>query len=80
VHATVTPIAAALAAGRVHHSLPADLAGGRIETDSAAFELETAVHTVEAGAQRECHGSPCRVEIERDFLSESQCAGRKQGY
>src|ERR1022692_1933445 len=55
VHAAVARIVAARAAGGVHRHFARDLAGGGIEADGAARELEAAVHRVQSGRQCESH-------------------------
>src|ERR1039457_2177066 len=68
------PIVAARAAGGVHSNFARDLAGGGIEADGAAHELEAAVHRVQSGRQCESHVGVRGVRIQDDFLA--PCGGR----
>ncbi len=64
MHLLVAGIVVGIGAARVHHDRAAGLAGRRIKMNLPAFQLESSVHGVQRGIERECNLRLRGIEVD----------------
>src|SRR4029077_5815295 len=64
VHLAIAALVAAVAAGRVEYDFAGDLAGGGVEVQLAAFQVERSLHGVQHVAEGEVGGRLRRITAE----------------